>query len=100
VFHEEEWCEMAKWVDAGEFVEYVKNRGYTCEPLTNSGACAQEDAALKIMGYRLVGPRRNTTIVPKGPNDQLDLEQASLWCDGVDYSTKKIKERQQSKRAV
>lgn len=76
-------------VQPREFIDYVTSRGYKALPLTNSQAVA-EGAELKIMAYELVGPRHNRTIVMKNADGLLPLDDAALWCDGVDYATKKV----------
>lgn len=72
------------------FIDYVASRGYKALPLTNSQAAA-EGADLKIMAYELIGPRRNRTVVIKDGDGLLSLDAAALWCDGVDYSTSKLR---------
>jgi hypothetical protein len=64
--------------------EYVKSRGYKAEPILNSQAAA-EGQPLQVMGYLLRGPRGNKKVVT--PDDMFGTE---LWCDGVDYATKRI----------
>jgi hypothetical protein len=64
--------------------EYVKSRGYSAKPILNSQA-ATEGKPLQVMGYELRGPRGNKKVVAAD-----DMFGTELWCDGVDYATKRI----------
>jgi hypothetical protein len=71
--------------------DFVKSRGYNVEPVLNTGAAA-EGKPLQLMGYRLIGPRGNEKVV------EIDnLFAAQLWCDGVDYASRKVAARKASR---
>jgi hypothetical protein len=80
-----------EFVTPREFVAYVESRGYAAAPITNTTAAAS-GADLEIVGYELRGPRGNKTVVGK-TDGKLPLFDARLWADGVDYATRKIKNR-------
>jgi hypothetical protein len=76
---------------------YVEARGYRVSPLTNSVAVAQENAPIETKAYELLGPRRNRTVVMKGQDGCVSGREVALWCDGVDYASKKVAERRAAK---
>lgn len=76
-------------VHARDLVAYVQSRGYQASPLINSVAVA-EGAELRIGGYELRGPRGNRTVILKDADGLMPLDSAALWCDSVDYATRKL----------
>jgi hypothetical protein len=66
---------------------YVESRGYKAEPLLNSIAAA-EGRPLEVVGYTLRGPRGNKKVVT--PDDMFGTK---LWCDSVDYATKRVRSK-------
>ena len=76
-----------------DFIAYVEGRGYRAVPITNTIAVALDGADLAIVGYELRGPRGNKTVVGKRSDGTLPKFDAELWCDGVDYTTARIKDR-------
>lgn len=63
---------------------YVESRGYHAKPILNTDAATQ-GLPLRVMGYELRGPRGNKTVITGE-----DMFVAKLWCDGVDYATRKM----------
>jgi len=69
-----------------EMIGYIHDRGYRAERIFND---QEQGAALRTVGLKLIGPRGNKhTLV--SDDGLVDLDMASLWCDGVDYATTKI----------
>lgn len=91
---------MKDKVQPRDFVEYVKSRGYDATPITNCIAAVQDGASLEVVAYELKGPRRGRAIVEKDKAGLLSIDRASLYCDGWDYSTRKIAERKSRKAAL
>jgi hypothetical protein len=79
-------------VNTREFLSYVASRGYRANPFLNTTAAA-EGQPIKVVGYELIGPRRNRKVVPVMPDGLLPLLDVVLWCDGIDYATSKIRGR-------
>lgn len=77
---------------AHQLMNYVAGRGYRSGPMTNSWEAAN-GAPLRVMGYMLLGPRGNRTTVACYPDGTYSFDAVKLWCDGVDYATRKVAER-------
>jgi hypothetical protein len=80
---------------AGQLMDYVASRGYRSGPVTNSYAAANGEP-LRVMGYALLGPRGNRTVVCRYPDDTYSFDAVKLWCDGVDYATKRVLARRRA----
>lgn len=79
--------------DIGTFRAFVEGRGYRIEPITNTIAVAQEGADLRIMGYKMLGPRRSSEIISLDEDGRIDLVRARLAADTWDYATQQVKAR-------
>lgn len=54
-----------------------------------------DEPAQGVVGYTLTGPRRSKTVLPvvdrpERGHELYDLDSAKLFCDGVDYATRKL----------
>ena len=85
---------MPNLVPPRTFTDYVAERGYTTSPVVNGQGAVADGQDLRVVGYDLIGPRGNRGFVPKD-GDLIDLDAAALWCDGVDYATRKVQERRE-----
>lgn len=87
---------MKDYVETAVFLEYVAERGYKAEPLLNTTEVGMTGVPLRVVGYTLLGPRGNQTIVPKDADGRLARCHARLWADGVDYATARLAKKRKS----
>ena len=89
---------MQNLVTQLELSSYVESRGFRTERVFNTTSLELDGAELLVVALNLFGPRGNKGFL--GLTDgRGDLNAAKLWCDGVDYSTARIKdERARRKR--
>lgn len=76
------------YVTARELAEYVASRGYAAVPIKTGGV-----GLVRVAGFTLQGPRGNKTTVINRPDGLFSLDEAKLWCDGVDYATGRVAEK-------
>ena len=84
----------AEYLEPKEFVAYIGRRGYRAEPILNTTAVGN-GAPVEIVGFEIKGPRGNKMTIAKNLDGLLPMFHATLWCDAVDYSTRKITERRE-----
>lgn len=87
---------MKDYVETPDFLEYVASRGYKAQPLLNTAEVGMDGVPLRVVGYTLLGPRGNQTVVPKDADGRLARCHAKLWADGVDYATSRVARKRKS----
>jgi hypothetical protein len=87
------------YVSPEDLIAYVTRRGYRANPMLNTIA-AGAGQPLAVTGYLLIGPRGNRHALVKTREGLLPLDDAKLWCDGVDYATAAIRRKREDARAV
>lgn len=77
-----------------EFLSYVASQGYRANPVLNGlNSEPVGSQPLKVVGYELVGPRRNRKLVLLSSDGLLPLLDVVLWCDGVHGANVKPRRR-------
>lgn len=73
----------------------IEERGYS---VSGVYVTADIENSGPVVGANLSGPRGNKGFLAIDADGLFSRDEATLWCDGVDYATRKVLKKQAEKR--